>query len=83
MKLTCRDVTEEASAYLDRGLPLPRRLGFRMHLAICVNCRRYMRQMRQTIAMLRALPPEASAGTEAMEARMLAMLDPAGGRSGG
>lgn len=81
--LTCRDVAEEASAYLDAGLPLPRRVGFRMHLAICTNCRRYMQQMRQTISMLRALPSPAEAGTEAMEARMLAMLHPGtAGRSG-
>lgn len=50
--LTCREVTERASAYVDRELPLRSRLAMRLHLAMCVHCRRYFRQFRQLLAAL-------------------------------
>ncbi len=43
--LTCRDVTEKASDYLDGDLPLGRRLVFRMHLAMCGACAEFTRQI--------------------------------------
>ncbi len=52
----CRDMTELATDYLEDALPLGRRLGVRIHLAYCSFCRRYYRQVRETIALLRRLP---------------------------
>ena len=51
MKLmpSCKDITEHSSDYLDRNLSLVQRLGFRMHLFMCVNCRRYLDQFKLTI----------------------------------
>lgn len=50
--LVCRDVTELVSDYLERALPLRRRLAVRLHLLRCEACRRYINQMRKTVRLL-------------------------------
>jgi hypothetical protein len=50
---TCRDVSELATDYMERALPLRDSLGMRFHLARCVNCRTYVQQLRKTVAFLR------------------------------
>jgi predicted anti-sigma-YlaC factor YlaD len=50
--LVCRDVTELVSDYLERALPLRRRLAVRLHLLRCEACRRYIDQMRKTVRLL-------------------------------
>jgi anti-sigma factor RsiW len=52
--LTCREVTERASEYLDDNLPFGRRLAFRLHLMMCRHCRRYVDQLARTIVVARA-----------------------------
>lgn len=54
--LSCRDVTERASEYLDGDLPRWQRLRVRLHLFICRDCRRYVRQLRAVVDALRRLP---------------------------
>jgi predicted anti-sigma-YlaC factor YlaD len=70
---TCRQMSELATDYLERTLPLRTRLDARWHLILCPACRRYYAQMRQTIRLLagRGLPPPDAA----VEAGMLANLD--------
>ena len=50
--LKCKDISIEATDYLERAMPLRRRLLVWYHLLICVHCRRYLRQLRIIIAML-------------------------------
>jgi anti-sigma factor RsiW len=50
--LTCRDVTERVTDYLERDLSWWGRLQFRLHLAMCAVCRRYVAQMRATTELL-------------------------------
>lgn len=50
--LKCKDISIEATEYLERSMPLRRRLLVWYHLLICVHCRRYIRQLRVIIAML-------------------------------
>jgi len=60
--LSCREVSHLASDYLNRDLPLRRRLAVRLHLMMCEGCTRYIAQMGAAIALLRqmgATPPEA------------------------
>lgn len=57
--LTCRDLTEDASAYLDGETPPVRALRLRLHLMMCGNCRRYLAQMRQSFDLVRARYAEA------------------------
>jgi len=59
--LTCRDVANLTSDYLNKDLPLYRRLAVRLHLLMCVGCNRYYAQMRSTLAMLRKIGEETTA----------------------
>ena len=56
--LSCKELTEIATEYLERDLPWGERLRVQLHLWMCRHCRRYMDQMRKVIALLRRLPVE-------------------------
>jgi hypothetical protein len=56
--LSCKDITENANAYLEKDLPLSKRLSVRMHLFMCVHCRRYVDQLRITIQTLGLMKEE-------------------------
>jgi hypothetical protein len=58
--LSCKDITDHANAYLEKDLPFSKRLSVRLHLFVCVNCRRYMQQLRitiQTLGLMKEEPP--------------------------
>jgi len=60
--LTCQEMAERASDHLDGTLTLRQRLAAEVHLAICPNCRAYIRQLRATLGLARRLgdlPPSA------------------------
>jgi hypothetical protein len=62
--LTCRETTRLVSQGLDRELAFGERVALRVHLAICLGCRRANRQMeflRRSVRRLseRDLPREA------------------------
>ena len=44
--LSCREVPAEVNQLLDGELPLRRRIALRLHILMCVHCRRYLRQIR-------------------------------------
>jgi len=50
--LSCKEITEKASDYLDKDLPFFTRLKVKMHLRICVHCKRYVEQLQLTIQAL-------------------------------
>jgi anti-sigma factor RsiW len=50
--LTCKDLVELITDYLEGELPLEERQRFETHLAGCRGCRAYLDQMRQTIRTL-------------------------------
>ncbi|MEO8682473.1 MAG: zf-HC2 domain-containing protein [Vicinamibacterales bacterium] len=56
--LTCRELTELVTNYLEGRLSLAERVKFEMHLAMCRHCRAYVQQMRETIQTLGKLPEE-------------------------
>ena len=43
---TCRDASRLQSQALDQAVPMPKRLGLRLHLLVCKWCRRYGKQIR-------------------------------------
>ena len=43
--LTCRDVMDCSSEYLDDRLPMLTKVRIGLHLASCFHCRTYMKQM--------------------------------------
>jgi len=56
--LTCKELVAHSSDYLDGQLTLRQRLAVRAHLAMCGNCRRFIRQMKLTQAVIRQMPDE-------------------------
>jgi anti-sigma factor RsiW len=56
--LTCQELVELVTDYLEGALPPAERARFDAHIAGCVGCRRYLEQMRQTIATLPRLTEE-------------------------
>ena len=55
-KITCKAFTEAVTDYLEGKLSFFLWVRFQMHLGICVGCRLYLRQMKQTIRTLGRLP---------------------------
>ena len=63
--LTCKEITELVTEYAEGNLSLMDRLRFQMHIGMCRNCRRYVRQVKATAAALGLLPtPEMSPDLE-------------------
>jgi hypothetical protein len=56
--MTCKEVAELSTEYLEGSLPFWRRMAIRMHLAMCHCCPGFMDQLRKTIALLERLPPD-------------------------
>jgi predicted anti-sigma-YlaC factor YlaD len=56
--LTCRDITELVTDYVEGRMALWTRVRFRMHLGMCKHCRAYLRQVRTTVAVTGAMPTE-------------------------
>jgi len=54
--LTCRDVTDRASEYLDDCLSVLTKVRVGLHLASCARCRAYMKQIDLVSSTLRSLP---------------------------
>lgn len=68
--LNCRELVAQSSDYLDGQLRIRERIAVRLHLATCANCRRFLRQMRVTQALLRQLPEEPIAELDALAKRL-------------
>jgi predicted anti-sigma-YlaC factor YlaD len=56
--LTCQELVELVTEYLERALVLAQQARFEGHLAQCRSCRTYLEQMRQTIRLLALLADE-------------------------
>jgi anti-sigma factor RsiW len=57
-EMTCRELVEVITDYLEGALPAEDRARFDAHIADCDGCTHYLDQMRQTIRALGHLPPE-------------------------
>lgn len=51
--LTCREVSRRASALVDGEIGLRERLTIRLHLLMCVHCRRFTRQLARLVRTLK------------------------------
>ena len=47
--MTCKELVELITDYLEGALSAPGRQRFEQHLSQCSGCRNYLEQMRQTI----------------------------------
>ena len=55
-ELTCREMVELMTAYLESALPPDERARFETHLSGCDGCTNYLEQMRETIAATGRVP---------------------------
>jgi predicted anti-sigma-YlaC factor YlaD len=63
--LTCQEIVELVTDYLEGALPAEQTARFEEHLSLCDGCRWYLEQMRITIATVGRIeeadvPPELS-----------------------
>jgi anti-sigma factor RsiW len=54
--LSCREITEIVTDYVEGALSLRDRLRFQLHIGMCRHCRAYLRQMKLTARTLGYLP---------------------------
>jgi anti-sigma factor RsiW len=73
-EMSCRELVEVITEYLEGTLPAEDRARFDAHIADCDGCTNYLDQMRQTIRALGHLPPE-SLSPEAERALLEAFRD--------
>jgi anti-sigma factor RsiW len=57
--LSCRELVELVSDYLEGALAPHVHSRFEAHVAGCEHCAAYLRQMRETLALLGTLPADA------------------------
>ena len=55
--LTCKELTEIVTDYLEGRLHFMEWIGFQLHVGMCRHCRAYLRQMKMTIRTAAELPP--------------------------
>ena len=72
--LTCRELVELVTDYLEGALPVNDRLDFERHLVWCSWCRDYVDQMRVTIELTGA-PDEAEPASPLREQLLDAFRD--------
>jgi predicted anti-sigma-YlaC factor YlaD len=53
--LTCQELVEIVTEYLEETLPVADRVRFEAHLRTCEDCRNFLDQMRRTVAILGTL----------------------------
>jgi len=56
--LTCQELVELVTDYLEGNLSPADRSRFEQHLSGCTACRNYLSQMRQTIKLVGRLTPD-------------------------
>ena len=56
--LSCQEITEIITDYLEGRMSFSDRMRFQMHVGMCKHCRAYLRQMKATIGSLGQLPDE-------------------------
>jgi anti-sigma factor RsiW len=56
--ITCRELVELVTAYLDDALEPEDRARFQSHLEICDACRTYVDQMREVVRLSGRVEPE-------------------------
>ena len=73
-QLSCQELVELVTAYLEDALPDEERARFDAHLAPCDGCREYVEQMRATIELTGSLSAT-DLSSEAEQALLAAFRD--------
>jgi anti-sigma factor RsiW len=80
--LSCRELVELVTDYLEATLPVEERTRFELHLTYCDPCRAYLAQMRQVLESAGELTEE-SVAPEARDALLAMFRDWKKGSGGG
>lgn len=56
--LSCREMSELVTDYVEGRLPWALRMQFLLHLALCRHCQRYLRQLKRCRDTLGRMPDE-------------------------
>ncbi len=59
--MTCQELIEFLTEYLDGQLPMTQRVAFDFHLALCRDCRSYLHNFKTTIQLSKqacGIPPQ-------------------------
>lgn len=56
--LTCQELTEVVTDYLEGRMGLVNRLRFRLHVGMCRPCKDFLRARKLTIEAVGSLPPD-------------------------
>jgi anti-sigma factor RsiW len=70
--VTCQELVELVTEYLDGALTPAERVRFAEHIDHCDGCSEYLVQFRETIAVVGHLPPESI--DPAAEAKLLGVF---------
>ncbi len=62
-KLTCKEVTEAITDYLEGTLSFVEWVRFQMHLGLCFGCRRYLHQIPVLSVSVMIATPEIRGGS--------------------
>lgn len=73
--LKCRDVPQQSEKLLAGELGLRARASLRLHLFICHNCRRYLRQLRLLLKTLPGMADQRSASNDDIRRTMENLRD--------
>lgn len=73
--LSCKQLVLRSSDFLDGQLSLRERFALRAHLAMCANCRRFIRQLRLTGRVVQQLPEDAIQDLDALAERLARAAD--------
>jgi anti-sigma factor RsiW len=66
-RLTCRELVDLLTEYVEDALPPLERARVEEHLAICPDCRAYLEQLRTTVEMLGGLRSEETVPQETVD----------------
>lgn len=61
--LSCRELSETATDYLEGNLTLRQRASVKFHLLMCKHCRAYVDQLAKTVALLKTAKDDQSDAT--------------------
>ena len=72
--LTCRDLVELVTDYLENALDQDTRTRFEQHMATCAGCETYLQQMMDTASRLGDIPVD-TISDQAQQTLLLAFRD--------
>ncbi len=55
---SCREVHERASQFIDGESNMLTKTGVLMHILMCGNCRRFIKQLRLTVKTIQIMPAQ-------------------------